>query len=291
LIFGEWIAIFFIRIGEGKGDFSNVPVWGPDQSQVMGTLIFNYVFVVTVPSWCNERKPSVSVNRSLWTATITSSIIYLLIGIPGAWAFKLQANSDIISTINGSPSANVITRIAVYLYPIVSVASSIPVYAIVMRYNIIENNIMRKSFANFWAVIFPWLLVLPFYTGSGLQTFMNWTSLVFNGVINYVIPCLLYVKIRNWRKELLITGMNSLEGLDNATPSYDPKHLKTYGSVGMILRFECCESKKLIPAPPHFALPWHCATPGPQILGYILAVTIIVVCAGTVIINIINAAN
>lgn len=50
--------------------FDAVPWFGTDYSTVVGAVIFNMAFVVTVPSWLNEKKPKVSVNKSMWYSTI-----------------------------------------------------------------------------------------------------------------------------------------------------------------------------------------------------------------------------
>ena len=36
-------------------DFARVPVVTPDQSQLLGVIIFNFAFVTSVPSWVNEK--------------------------------------------------------------------------------------------------------------------------------------------------------------------------------------------------------------------------------------------
>ncbi len=70
-IIAEWMVQFFV-IGL---DFSRVPMVGTfsklrnrrsdhfpigkNQAGVLGTLVFNYAFVVTVPSWVNEKVPRV----------------------------------------------------------------------------------------------------------------------------------------------------------------------------------------------------------------------------------------
>jgi hypothetical protein len=63
---------------------------------------------------------------------------------------------------------HVISQISVYLFPAVALMSSIPVFSIIIRYNLVENKICRKPFANFWAVVFPWILSVFFYAGKGL---------------------------------------------------------------------------------------------------------------------------
>ena len=45
-------------------------------------------FVTTVPSWVNEKRPEVSVNKTLWSATFLCNCIFFLMGIPGAMAYQ-----------------------------------------------------------------------------------------------------------------------------------------------------------------------------------------------------------
>jgi len=71
--------------------------------------------------------------------------------------------------------------------------STIPVFSVVIRYNLVENNLCRKITANFWAVVFPWILAIPFYTGSGFLNVINWTSLFVNGFVNLVLPFVFYL--------------------------------------------------------------------------------------------------
>ena len=37
----------------------------------------------------------------------------------------------------------------------------IPIYSIIVRYNLVESNICKPGWANFWGVLFPWLLSIP----------------------------------------------------------------------------------------------------------------------------------
>jgi len=76
----------------------------------------------------------------------------------------------------------------------VALLSSIPVFSIIIRYNLIESGVVtNKKAANFWAVIFPWIIGVFFYTGAGLDSVINWTSLFVNGLVNFIIPLLLYI--------------------------------------------------------------------------------------------------
>jgi len=63
--------------------WSRIPAFGPDQTQVLGNMIFNYAFVTTVPSWVNEKKERVSINKSLWISVSLTTLLYILVGITG----------------------------------------------------------------------------------------------------------------------------------------------------------------------------------------------------------------
>merc|ERR1712113_64320 len=54
---------------------------------VLGTVLFNFGFVTTVPSWVNEKRPNVSVNRSLWTSTTATIVVFFVLGIIPALSF------------------------------------------------------------------------------------------------------------------------------------------------------------------------------------------------------------
>lgn len=51
LIFVEWFINFFIT----GLDLHRTPLITSNVGQVLGTVIFNYGFVITVPSWVNEK--------------------------------------------------------------------------------------------------------------------------------------------------------------------------------------------------------------------------------------------
>jgi len=195
LIAIEWFCFFSWR----GFTLSNVPFFAYNQSQVLGTIIFNYAYVISIPSWVNEKKEGVSINKSLWGASILSTSLFIVIGIMGAWSYNFNNDGqDLLDVINSSalqhPDAfRIISRVTVYLFPIVTQLSGIPVFSIIIRYNLLENKICSKFWANIWAVIFPWVIAVPFYTGSGLATIIGWTSLLVNGFINFIIPLVLFI--------------------------------------------------------------------------------------------------
>ena len=80
-------------------DWSYVPVVG-NPSTVLGTMMFAFTFVVTVPSWVNEKKEHVSVNKVLWMSTTFSTVSLVLLGFFGAWAIPNMTNSNVLNEIS-----------------------------------------------------------------------------------------------------------------------------------------------------------------------------------------------
>lgn len=50
---GVWFVDFGLRFAGGH--VQTLPLIGRDQTQVLGTVIFNYAGAMTIPSWVNER--------------------------------------------------------------------------------------------------------------------------------------------------------------------------------------------------------------------------------------------
>jgi hypothetical protein len=46
------------------------------------------------------------------------------------------------------------------------------------RYNLLEAEVCGPRMANFLGVILPWLICVPFYTGSGFTNVVNWSDLL-----------------------------------------------------------------------------------------------------------------
>lgn len=104
--------------------FNTVPLIGDDFTSVIGTVIFNLAFVVTIPSWVNEKKPKVSVNRSIWYSTIASVIGYIVVGLLGAWCYP-QAPDNILRVLVSNESST-FTRICATLFAMGIIGLGIP---------------------------------------------------------------------------------------------------------------------------------------------------------------------
>jgi hypothetical protein len=181
-----------------------MPAIGQDLSQVVGSVMFNYAFVMVIPSWINSRHPSVPVKKTVWYSLGIATFIYLIVGLTGGASFYIPPTSNVLATLSDSIyNKGSLMFSNSFIFPIFSLITSIPVYIIVLRINLIQSKLCSKSTATFLSSVLPFFVVVPFQTGGYVNLFMNWTSLIFTSITNFIVPFLVYIFLdkRNVRKE------------------------------------------------------------------------------------------
>jgi len=162
----------------------------------MKRSIFNFAFIISVPSWVNEKKRGVGINKSVWYANLLSSVLFLLVGLLGGMVFHYSDSTDLLSAFGSNTlkgPLRIVTMVTVYTFPIIVLLPGIPVNSIIVRYNLLKSQMMKRRLANFLAVILPWLVALPFYSGGNFMKLINYVSLFVNGFINFIVPLWLYL--------------------------------------------------------------------------------------------------
>eukprot|EP00833_Pecoramyces_ruminatium_P015119 jgi/Orpsp1_1/1189151/evm.model.d7180000069874.1 len=144
LIFTIWFVLFYFH----GFIMENVPLLSFNCKEVVGVVMFNFAFVTTIPSWINIKKKEVSVQKSLWTSTITSVVIYIIIGYSAALTFKTEGTLNILSQLS---SLNVYGRITTYIFSIAILMVSIPTFSIIVRNNLVQNKICGYKTATFFS--------------------------------------------------------------------------------------------------------------------------------------------
>ena len=170
---------------------------GSDSSGLIGTLLFNYMFVATVPSWVNEKRPGVSVRRSVWGAVALGTFMFASVGLAGAAAYGgapdgFMLGNDLLALL--LHRGGKLARAAAYAFPPVALMSGIPVLSICVRYNLLEQDAMSPAAASAFAVVLPWVLALVLYRGGALGSAMDWTSLFMAVPLNLILPAWLYLR-------------------------------------------------------------------------------------------------
>ena len=190
LLFGIIIAWMY-EFGS-RGLKYEVHAFGSHPANEVGTTVFNYAYIVTVPSWINEKSPGISIHKSIWSALLPAIVTFTLLGWIGALAIRTTSTTDLLASLS-TPETSTIAQIATYLFPWAALVSGIPIYSIIIRYNLIENNICTKTWANFWSVIFPWISAFCLMSGNLLNNLMNWGSILTTIPLNLMLPAFLYI--------------------------------------------------------------------------------------------------
>eukprot|EP01059_Diplonema_ambulator_P033154 TRINITY_DN6806_c0_g1_i1.p1 TRINITY_DN6806_c0_g1~~TRINITY_DN6806_c0_g1_i1.p1 ORF type:complete len:571 (+),score=130.81 TRINITY_DN6806_c0_g1_i1:51-1715(+) len=202
------------------------------QAAVLGTVLFNYGFVTTIPSWVNEKRADVSINKSVWFGSWLCILVFFGVGITGCMAFHQflagpatgncekmvgypyscadsvlgiittpKLMEQMIPDIHNNSFANFLAQMSVYLFIPGAVLSGIPVFSIVVKYNCIENG-LSKRFSEFWGIVFPWLVAIPLlYQPDALNQFITYSSLIFVSFTDFIVPWYLYFVLLRQTKD------------------------------------------------------------------------------------------
>lgn len=195
------MSVVWVAILVSEPDFPTpLPAMTTMQGGLIGTVLFNFAFTSTLPSWINEKRPDVSVFASFAVTMGYVLVVYTGIGIIGGMAYKpfYTTDENLFSKLNAGGSK--LGQVTVTAYPMLQNFTSIPVFSILIRYNLVQSG-LSSGMATFIAVVVPWILSIAFYTGSGFDTISEIGGLATSSVINFIVPAVLYVSARRCTSE------------------------------------------------------------------------------------------
>lgn len=188
------VCLLGVDLGLLGFDPSRLPPVGSSMSGLVGLLMFNFSLAFSLPSWNNERRIEVRIKRSISSSILIGSITMVIIGVIAGLAFvpQLGSSKNLIDLANESDRP--LTIAAVYVFSLANNVTTIPVFSIMVRYTLIEHKLIRKPWlANLVAIALPWLLVIPFSTGSGFELVIDFGGSIFIGVTCFVAPPILFI--------------------------------------------------------------------------------------------------
>lgn len=223
LILGIWIVMWCMLGLEP----SRIPFLTDHQAPVVGSIVFNYAFVLMIPSWANELTKGASVHGPVWWSTIIATVVFLLLGVFGGAALSFQRDEDLLGAMGSLPNLypgfSALGKVTATLFPIVTVIPGIPIFSVLTRYSLMNSGFCSKNWANFWAIGIPYLITIPLYAGHGLASVINWTAILFNGSINFIIPFIIYLRMLQLRHyNLLHAIVPKSEIGDECCVEYEP---------------------------------------------------------------------
>jgi hypothetical protein len=96
--------------------------------------------ITTVPSFINELSRHVSIHKSIAYPLVICVILYLTVGMMGAASFEINESSDLLATLSAFSQNKILVTIVNILFPIAVLVTSVPVFAIVIRYNLVRGR-------------------------------------------------------------------------------------------------------------------------------------------------------
>eukprot|EP00118_Oscarella_pearsei_P006408 m.28864 g.28864 ORF g.28864 m.28864 type:complete len:583 (+) comp31085_c0_seq2:86-1834(+) len=173
------------------------------QPQVLGLSVLAYAYIVTIPSWVNEKKRGVSVNKSLWYPAIVACIMKMCVGVTGSMAFQLYNRTsqtmmpgadDIVGSLL-SFDMPLWTQFCAYSWVLTTIIPGIPVMAIMVRYNLQAGGWGKRT-SFFIGVVAPWIITLFCYQYNQLTEICSWVGNVVSGFVNFALPTFLFYSAR-----------------------------------------------------------------------------------------------
>eukprot|EP01118_Nematostelium_gracile_P003930 TRINITY_DN1462_c0_g1_i2.p1 TRINITY_DN1462_c0_g1~~TRINITY_DN1462_c0_g1_i2.p1 ORF type:complete len:496 (-),score=101.49 TRINITY_DN1462_c0_g1_i2:89-1576(-) len=213
---------------------SEVPAFGKDYAQVVGVFITSWAFVMVVPSWVNEKKPHVSINRTVWISCLGSMIGYLIFGIMSALSIQ-HIQSDNILKRMGDSGFFILTRVVSYIFSMIIIGPGIPVYSISIRYNLFVGGICSKRWSYFWGAVVPWIFAFLFTGSSVFAQLLVWSGLLVTGFVNFVAPLGIYLKAYLDRQKGLKADENAHHLLLASKDKSFPKRVRKYTKAWVIV--------------------------------------------------------
>jgi len=177
----------------------NMPEIGSDMKRLVGVCLFAYAFVVTVPSWMNEKRPEVSATKVLWGTMIGCYVLHVVFGVLGALGHS-HVGGNVFNSMQHH-TTSVVTHIAIFLFNFGVILPGIPIYAIISRYNLMEGKFLSPNTAFFWSTVAPWLAALLLCGSKGFIETVTWGGVVLSSLLEFIVPALLYLRLKHLEGE------------------------------------------------------------------------------------------
>ena len=163
-----------------------LPALGEDSTHLVGTVLFNFAFAVTIPAWLNEKAHSVSVTQSIWWSSSLSTFIFIGVAVLGAMAYP-DIPDDLLQAL-ASKASDRATQIFGGLFGFFIIGFGIPVFCVLLRYNLVVDGVAGPRTAMFLGALLPWLVSWPLYQGHELINMLSVTGVYLNGFTGFIAP-------------------------------------------------------------------------------------------------------
>lgn len=223
--------------------FDHISMFGNDYTPVLGTIMFNFAYCPTIPSWLNEKKAEVNAGKVLWTSAATATVLYLVTGILTAVSFT-KASDNILQILSAGETW-LLTKICAFTFGLGVVGLGIPVFCIVMRYNLLVAGKCSNFTSTMLGVIMPWATSWLLYQGKASEIFISISGVILISAVGFLAPLMVALAaagvttvgaggVMGWFRRICADA-NVDESCCSALPASKLRHQRRY--VGVLLAF------------------------------------------------------
>lgn len=164
-------------------------MFGDNYSTLIGVVLFNFDFVLTLPAWLMEKKSKVNPNRVIWATSSFCSLLYIVFGLLAAMSFG--GGSQKMMALLESNEVSVLTRWCAAMFGICIIGAGVPVFSVIIKNTLFATKAAGAQWCFFFGSIFPYCVSWMLYQGQTVTNVLNFAGLVVNGLVAFVFPSIL----------------------------------------------------------------------------------------------------
>ena len=180
------IVVFMVAFARDGFVDARVPACGGEYSNLIGVILFNFAFCVTMPSLLNEMKPGVRIAPVIWSTVLGSALTYIVVGLMGGLAFS-AVGVNMLTTLTSRSQPGWV-RVTAYVFEYIVIGLGIPIFCVYAKYNLAASRRCSPRVATLLGVILPWAVSWTLYLGDGVMVFVNWSGMFVNGFCDFLAP-------------------------------------------------------------------------------------------------------
>ena len=170
-----------------------VPAWNYNVGLVIEVCFLTWCLSFSVPMWLEQTAEGVSVNAALWWSCLTRGLLFIIFGLIASIAFPDLTTMNVLDVLRTKSSVTPFTQVCGFLFAATSVFPNIVAHSMAVR-RTLESQIGVAQ-ANWLGVGLPWAVAWLFYFGAEYNRLVNTCSIYLNGVIQFLLPCLLFLAL------------------------------------------------------------------------------------------------
>lgn len=168
-----------------------LPAFSYNVGLIIEVCFWSWAVGFAIPMWLEEKADDVPVSQPLWAACAHRGLLDIMLGLSGAAAFPGLATLNVLDELRVRPDVGTITELCGIGFAISGLIPNVVDYQMAVARNL-ENH-AGSVHANWLGVGLPYGVAWVFYFGSAFNILVNVTSVALNGIIEFVVPALLFL--------------------------------------------------------------------------------------------------